>query len=264
MVEHLMQYVSRKTLGWPASAAPSQTVTPKGVKVHYEGTPVPDVEHSKCDDRWKAIRASHLANTKENYSDVAYNWAVCNHGVIFEGRGLGKQTGANGNQSLNKTHYAILWMGGTSGVKTPSAAAVTAIKEVIQYLRDHGTGKEIKGHRDGYATSCPGDALYALVKAGKLEPTKAPVTAKPKPVYAPYPGSSFFKIGRTSKVITELGKALVRAGYKGYKQGPGPTFTVSDKKAVAWFQKKQGWSGPDADGVPGPETWKRLKVAQPK
>lgn len=86
---------------------------------------------------------------------------------------------------------------------------------------------------------------------------------KPTPIYAPFPGVSFFKLGRTSKLITSMGQALVRAGYKGYKQGPGPVFTTADKKAVQWFQKKQGWSGPDADGIPGPETWKRLKVAPP-
>lgn len=250
-----MEYVSRSELGWPASAAPSQTDPVLGVKVHYEGTPVPEVEHSKCAGRWTAIRNSHLANTAEGYSDVAYNWAVCNHGVIFEGRGLGKRTGANGSQPLNRSHYAILWMGGTRGVVTPSAKAVTALQEVIRYLRGHGTGKEIKGHRDGYATACPGDALYALVKAGKLEP--AP---KPTPIYAPYPGRSFFKLGRTSKLITAMGKRLVANGYRGYRQGPGPTFTLADKRAVTWFQKKQGWSGEDADGIPGPETWKRLKV----
>ena len=41
-------------------------------------------------------------------------------------------------------------------------------------------------------------------------------------------------------------------------------FTLADKRAVTWFQKKQGWTGSDADGYPGPETWKRLKVASPK
>ncbi len=87
---------------------------------------------------------------------------------------------------------------------------------------------------------------------------------KPTPVYAPFPGRSFFKLGKTHPLITELGRALVRAGYKGYKKGPGPTFTYADKKAVTWFQGKQGWSGSDADGYPGPETWKRLKVAKPK
>jgi hypothetical protein len=89
-------------------------------------------------------------------------------------------------------------------------------------------------------------------------------TPRPTPTYAPYPGVTFFKIGRKSPIITEMGKALVRAGYKGYKVGPGPEFTQTDRSAVKWFQVKQGWAGKNADGYPGPETWKRLKVASPK
>jgi hypothetical protein len=92
----------------------------------------------------------------------------------------------------------------------------------------------------------------------------APAKPKPKPVYAPFPGKGFFRLGQKHGLITELGKALVKAGWKGYKVGPGREFTRTDIKAVAWFQRKQGWTGADADGYPGPETWKRLKVAQPK
>lgn len=90
------------------------------------------------------------------------------------------------------------------------------------------------------------------------------VPPKPAPVYAPFPGDKYFFYGRTSKLVTEVGKALVRAGYKGYKVGPGPVFGPADRRGVQWFQKKQGWSGSDADGHFGPETWKRLKVAVPK
>ena len=87
---------------------------------------------------------------------------------------------------------------------------------------------------------------------------------KPVPVYAPFPGDKYFFYGRTSKLVTEVGKALVRAGYRGYKVGPGPVFGPADRKGVQWFQQQQGWSGTNADGHFGPETWKRLKVAQPK
>ena len=100
------------------------------------------------------------------------------------------------------------------------------------------------------------------------DPAWASVAPKPvptpTPVYAPFPGANFFYIGRTSALVTELGKALVRAGWTGYKFGPGPVFTWTDKRAVQWFQEKQGWTGSDADGIPGPVTWKLLKVAQPK
>lgn len=125
----------------------------------------------------------------------------------------------------------------------------------------HGMG----GAAWGGHTGCPGDhikaQLPAIVERAKRINGDAP---KPTPVYAPFPGPKYFHIGRTSKLVTELGKALVRAGYKGYKQGPGPVFTAADRRGVQWFQQKQGWTGSDADGYPGPETWKRLKVAQPK
>jgi hypothetical protein len=92
----------------------------------------------------------------------------------------------------------------------------------------------------------------------------APAKPKPKPVYAPFPGKGFFRLGQKHGLITELGKAMVKAGWKGYKVGPGRELTRTDIMAVAWFQRKQGWTGADADGYPGPETLKRLKVAQPK
>ncbi len=263
MVESV-KFVSRSELGWPASAAPEQLTT-KGVKVHYEGTDVECKDHDDCVALVKAIRKSHLANTKENYSDIAYNILVCLHGYVFEGRGRRKRTGANGNQDLNRAHYAVCALLGSKGDTVPSDAMVEGIKDAIAYLRSYGAGKEIKGHKDGYATACPGPALYALVKAGKLEPDAAPKPpAKPAPHYAAYPGKSFFRLGKKHPIFKELGKALVKAGYKGYQVGPSDTFERGDLKAVAWFQRKQGWSGDDADGYPGPETWKRLKVAQPK
>lgn len=83
---------------------------------------------------------------------------------------------------------------------------------------------------------------------------------KPKPVYAPFPGAAFFRLGRKSSIVTAMGKRLVAEGYKGYKEGPGPTFTQADKKAYAWWQKKLGYSGADADGVPGKTSWDKLRV----
>lgn len=91
--------------------------------------------------------------------------------------------------------------------------------------------------------------------------TSAP---KPTPVYAPFPGDKYFFYGRTSKLVTEVGKALVRAGYKGYKVGPGPVFGPADRRGVQWFQKQHAELAGDADGHFGPLTWKLLKVGRPK
>ncbi|CAM5626009.1 hypothetical protein STENM36S_07625 [Streptomyces tendae] len=167
-----MKLVTRAQLGWPASAAPSQTST-KGVKVHYEGTPVSTkllTDHNACIAEWKNIRKSHLANKTENYSDVAYNYAACPHGYLLEGRGLRKRTGANGNQTLNQAHYAIVGLVGSEGLTQPTDAMLSAIRDGIDLLRKNGAGSEIKGHRDGYATACPGGPLYAWVQKGAPRP----------------------------------------------------------------------------------------------
>ncbi|MFK8850516.1 peptidoglycan recognition family protein [Streptomyces sp. Ac-502] len=174
-----MKLVTRSQLGWPASAAPAQATT-KGVKVHYEGTAVSTkllTDHAACIAEWKAIRASHLANKVESYSDVAYNFAACPHGYLLEGRGIGKRTGANGNQTLNRAHYAVLGLVGSSGLVTPTDAMLGAIRDGIDLLRKHGAGPEIRGHRDGYATTCPGASLYAWVQKGAPRPgTTTPPT----------------------------------------------------------------------------------------
>lgn len=255
----MTEYISRAALGWPASAAPEKTKKTKGVKVHYEGTKVPSMDHSKCKAHWTSIRKSHLANKAEGYSDVAYNFAVCQHGALLEGRGLGFRTGANGNATLNADHDAIVVLVGTE-YRSVTPEVIAGVKEGIKRLRASGTGREIKGHRDGYATACPGEPLYALVRAGKLEPDKKPVTAKPRPLYAPFPGSGFFSAGRVHPLITAMGKRLVAEGYKGYKIGPGPRWTSADQKAYAWYQRKVGFTGKDADGIPGHVTWAMLKV----
>ncbi|NEA61372.1 N-acetylmuramoyl-L-alanine amidase [Streptomyces sp. SID12488] len=145
------------------------------MKVHYEGTAVSTrllTDHAACIAEWKAIRASHLANTTENYSDIAYNYGACPHGYLLEGRGLGRRTGANGNQTLNKAHYAIVGLVGDEGLTEPTGPMLGAIRDGIELLREDGAGDEIEGHRDGYATACPGGPLYAWVQKGAPRPIK--------------------------------------------------------------------------------------------
>ncbi|MFD5899047.1 peptidoglycan-binding protein [Streptomyces sp. NPDC060366] len=316
-----MKLITRSELGWPASAAPSQA-TAKGVKVHYEGTAVSTkllTDHAACLAEWKAIRKSHLANKAEGYSDVAYNYAACPHGYLMEGRGLRKRTGANGNQTLNQGHYAILGLVGSSGLTEPTDAMLSAIRDGIELLRKNGAGSEIKGHRDGYATACPGGPLYEWVKKGAPRPgggsttppkppapaakehkvvdgdtltsiakkykttvaalvklnkladpdeldlgqiIKLPGAAAPaKPVYEPFPGASYFHTGRTSPIITALGRRLVALGFgRHYSSGPGPSWTNADKRNVQDFQRSKPELAGDADGIPGPKTWELLKI----
>lgn len=165
-----MKLITRADLGWPATAS-AYWPTANGVKIHYEGTPVHITDHSQCMPHWTDIRNSHLANTTEGYVDVAYNFAVCRHGYVLEGRGLRHETGANGNQTLNKAHYAVVAFLGDEGDTVPTDDMLNGLRDAIEYFQANGAGPEIKGHRDGYATTCPGDNLYAWVTAGAPRPT---------------------------------------------------------------------------------------------
>ena len=264
-----MKLVTRSQLGWPASAAPTQTST-KGVKVHYEGTEVSTkllTDHDACIAEWKAIRKSHLANTKEGYSDIAYNYGACPHGYLLEGRGIGKRTGANGNQPLNIAHYAICGLVGSDGLTQPTDAMLGAIRDGIELLRQHGAGAEIKGHRDGYATTCPGGPLYAWVQKGAPRPAGTTSETTPaKPAYEPYPGESFFMkngkpaLGKSSPIFTAMGKRLVAVGCGRYQVGPGPTLGQADVDSYEAWQRKCGYTGAGAKWPPGPSSWAKLHV----
>lgn len=120
--------------------------------------------------------------------------------------------------------------------------------------------KRTRGHNEfpGYEwKQCP-EFDYKAVLAGKDKDSGTEWDGKS------FPGRDAFKTGKSHPAVTILGKRLVAHGFgKHYKVGPGPTFSEADRKNVQDFQKAQGWSGSDADGFPGPETWKRL-MKEPK
>lgn len=101
------------------------------------------------------------------------------------------------------------------------------------------------------------------VDPGPLGDIFGAAAPKPTPIYATYPGDSYFFYGRTSKLVTEVGRALVRAGYRGYKVGPSPVFGPADRRGIKWFQEQHAELRGDADGHFGPLTWKLLKVRKP-
>ncbi|WP_330304833.1 MULTISPECIES: peptidoglycan-binding protein [unclassified Streptomyces] len=74
-----------------------------------------------------------------------------------------------------------------------------------------------------------------------------------------YPGYAYFGYGASNAYVTQLGRLLVqRGGGRFYTSGPGPRWSDADQRATEAFQRAQGWTGADADGLPGPETWSYL------
>ncbi|MEV3992773.1 peptidoglycan-binding protein [Streptomyces sp. NPDC049837] len=78
-----------------------------------------------------------------------------------------------------------------------------------------------------------------------------------------YPGRASFGPGANNRYVTRLGRMLVeRGGGRFYRSGPGPRWSEADRKATRAFQRAQGWTGRDADGLPGPDTWRLLVKGQ--
>lgn len=259
-----MKLVRRSEWGAPASSAAAYIAGTRGVKVHYLGTAYSSRSHDRCDDYVRDIRASHLANKVENYADIAYNMLVCEHGYVFEGRGAHKRTGANGNVTLNSQHYAVCALLGSSGLTKPNDDMLNGIRDAIDYLREQGNaGSEIKGHRDGYATSCPGDPLYAWVKQGAPRPSGTTTPTKPVEQPAGKPTVDLSRLITAAKTdppkagtpvsysgVKVVEQALVAEGLLAKSLADGH-FGSSTVAAYALWQRRLGYSGTDADGIPG-------------
>ena len=159
--------VSRKEWG---AKAPRRVTKRKpsdlsGVAVHWFGKPSAAASHAGCAALLRGAQNTHMApgglGTKDGANDIGYNHAVCPHGVAFELRGFGVQTGANGNASANEQYAAIVYMAGTGDTLTDEAAAVLA--ELIRMWQAQGAGPLVKPHQFFVQTSCPGPDLLKWI-----------------------------------------------------------------------------------------------------
>jgi len=115
--------------------------------------------------------------------------------------------------------------------------------------------------------------LLADDNAPAPAPSKPTTPAKPAPSKSkPATGSSSgparyqttvngltYGHGAQGAHVTKVGQALVRRGFgKHYQVGPGPNWSDADTLNYAAYQRSLGYSGKDADGVPGETSLKRL------
>ena len=157
-----MKMVPRTTFGWgPSSAA---AATPRnGLVIHYDGSNqgLAGKPHSACVTYWKNTRRFHMGASR-GWADIGYSFGACPHGEVFEGRGLGRTQAAQ--PGGNTTWYSVTLMSGPAEDPTPEQ--VEAVRQLRAWLMSKGVGPAVKGHRDFFSTSCPGDRLYRLVRDG--------------------------------------------------------------------------------------------------
>jgi hypothetical protein len=165
----------------------------KAAFVHHTATG----NNYRCSQASSVIRGIYRYHVKSSgWRDIGYNFLVDKCGNIYEGRAGGVAKAVLGAHTLgfntNSMGIAVL---GTFGTAKPSSAAVTAIARLTAwklglygvnprgktYLKSGGgnlyrKGKNVRlnvisGHRDGFATECPGRQLYG--KLGSARSTSA-------------------------------------------------------------------------------------------
>ncbi len=157
------------------------------------------------------VRNIYTFHTQSNgWNDVGYNFLIGRDGVIYEGRdGQGILDGDNVQGAhfcgQNSGTMGICLMGNFNDIQ-PTDASLSALKQLIGWkLKKEGiadptartfhtgSGKQlslISGHRDGCATECPGNNVYAKLLAIRAEvagscsftTTAPPVVVVPTPL----------------------------------------------------------------------------------
>ncbi|MFF5899549.1 N-acetylmuramoyl-L-alanine amidase [Streptomyces argenteolus] len=189
--------VTRK--GWGADEslrerAFAYTSTVKAAFVHHSATG----NNYTCAQAPSVLRSIYRYHVKSSgWRDFGYNFAVDKCGNIYEGRAGGVSKAVLGAHTLgfntNSMGIAVL---GTFSSKNPPAASVTAIAKLTAWklglfgrnpkgkvtLVSGGSGKYkkgakatlnvISGHRDGFATECPGIRLYKKLGTARTSSAK--------------------------------------------------------------------------------------------
>ncbi|GAA0970555.1 MULTISPECIES: peptidoglycan-binding domain-containing protein [Actinocorallia] len=235
-----------------ARQSASYLTSTRGVKVHYTGSYVDPAladDHDRCAALVRQIQNNHM--DANGWNDIGYSFICCPHRYVYEGRGLHRLPAANG-EGLNTGHYAILGLVGNKGLTQPSEDMLHGIRDAIDHVRAKGgAGKEVKGHRDGYATDCPGPKLYAWVQDGAPRPgasagEPAPSTDAAK---APrYPGRPLVRNSRGKAVATWQHRMRQR----GWNIAVDAHFGPKSEAVAKAFQKEKHLA---VDGMVGKKTW---------
>ncbi|MEV4245217.1 N-acetylmuramoyl-L-alanine amidase [Streptosporangium canum] len=231
------------------------------MKIHYVGSYVNPAIVDDCDRCTALVRSIQIQHQDSNdWTDVAYNLLVCPHRRVFVGRGPGILSAANG-KGLNSGHYAVCVLLGDRGLVQPTAGHLNGIHDAITYLRARGAGPEVQGHRDGYATSCPGPELYRWLQMGMpigaQQPGKddtTPIPRPPNPSVPAWPGRMLvYRPGQPMPRGEDVRAWQRRLKVLRYTIADDGIFGPTSSATTKVFQRQEHLA---VDGIVGPLTWR--------
>lgn len=164
-----MAVVAREQWGAPAGRAHLPPLgDSNGFGLHYNGPAIHLTDHADCAPAVQGIRRYHVDT--RGWLDIAYSFLVCPHGTIFEGRGWGKRTAANGTTYGNSWGHAAMCLIGVD--QLPTAPMLGAVEWLCERHDARYGHVDLRPHSAFKNTACPGDPLRAWAESGAWKPTE--------------------------------------------------------------------------------------------
>ncbi|MEW2636111.1 hypothetical protein AB0903_31840 [Streptomyces sp. NPDC048389] len=163
-----------------------------GFFIHYMGSRGSFSPSSEIDCR-KRIAEKIFPNHWRDSGDIYYNFLVCPHGTVYEGRGY-ERGEANGGARItvggtslgrNTSFYSIQGM--LAVEDQPNNAMLDSMRNLMFHLRYEASdtkkaGHLILPHSAGWNTKCPGEHLTQHAKRGsRIDPTEWAGGSRPVP-----------------------------------------------------------------------------------
>lgn len=160
---------------WCSSVVGMALAAKLGVVIHHNGPPAKCVgqPHRRCVSFWDAVKRYHVET--KGWSDVAYSFGICSHGMRFTGRGWDKNQFANGSDVVgpddgrdSEWYTVLVFLGGD---ETPTEEMVEATKALIAEGRASGRcGRRVLPHNAFKVKACPGPEFTAYAQAWDRQP----------------------------------------------------------------------------------------------
>jgi len=118
------------------------------------------VKKQTVEAEYRAMREiQRFHQQTRGWADIGYAYVVFPSGRIYEARG--RHVGAH---RPGANHQPSCAFAGDYSKRAPTPRSLAAFDDLRKHLMMRGW----RGHRDGYPTSCPGDALYGALMRTSL------------------------------------------------------------------------------------------------
>ncbi|MET7293118.1 N-acetylmuramoyl-L-alanine amidase [Streptomyces griseoloalbus] len=201
--------------------------------------------------------------TTESHFGVGYDGAV--------GQFVDTNVRADANASANNRAISVESAANTQNSDPWTSGQLDTLVDIMVWAhRTHGIPARVcRSDTD------PGFGTHRMFRKWSLSGTECPGNARAKqftdtlfPRFLGALGDDFvpvgptvalenLKYGVTNADVADLQRSLIERGEE-IPAGVTGYYGDQTRAAVASFQRKQGWTGSDADGIPGIETCRRL------